>query len=245
MTTVAAQNFWARRPSQKAVNTVIIVLTALAIGVAGCSIITEAPTWSWPVIGLVDVYLLIVLWVSAYRSYDQQAAKKHPWIVALFPSRPAGLFVMFGLIAATVVAFASLYADGTCVFGRTLHKSEAIYISFSTLGFNDFMPKGIYGRLVVMLHLASAVLLIMGVFALLISRLSTFETPDLSEEAPTKAFAKEAVAQVLETDFGKLMTTQSDEITQLKDKLETAQSTITELQKAALAKSAGSTAPKA
>ncbi|MGH2359125.1 MAG: hypothetical protein ACRDGM_01075, partial [bacterium] len=168
MTNRDGKGFWAKanefRPSDRKVDFVISFLTAVTVAAAWLSI-TEGPSWSWPVIIVVDLYLLIVLTVSAYRSYDRRAADNRPWILILFPRRFVGLYVMFGLIAAIVLAFAGLYKDGTCVFGRTVTSWQAIYISFSTLGFNDFQPNGDYGWRVVIVHLASALLLIMGVFA--------------------------------------------------------------------------------
>ena len=221
------------RPVIGVVDLVIGVLALLAVLAAWCSI-EASPSWSWGVIFGVNLYLLIVLTLAGYRSYDRQVANKHPWIVALFPSRVVGLYVMFGLIAATVLAFAGLYTDSASVFGRSLTRWEAIYISFSTLGFNDFAPQNDYGRQVVIVHLASTLLLIMGVFALLISRLSTFETPDSTEAV----VIREAANKVLETSFGELVRKKEADIAKLTADLRTAQGAITQLQNAAAPKAA-------
>jgi len=46
------------------------------------------------------------------------------------------------------------------------------------LGFSDFGPNEGYGQFVVITQLVSAIVLLMGVFPILISRLSSFDSPD-------------------------------------------------------------------
>jgi len=78
----------------------------------------------------------------------------------------------------------------------------------------------------------------MGVFALLISRLSTFESHD-----PSRTATLEAVTNVLETDFANLVTTREQKIVELNSKLQLAQKQVAELEKAAAPQAEDAKAP--
>jgi hypothetical protein len=78
------------------------------------------------------------------------------------------------LFVAVISGFAGLYV-GTAVFTPGKSPLDAIYISCFILGFTDYSPSPGYGQLVVIGQLASGVLLMVALFRLLISRISTFK----------------------------------------------------------------------
>jgi hypothetical protein len=116
---------------------------------------------AWIVIAISDAYLLIVLVLAAIRSDDESFLDKHPWITFFFPLKTTGLLVATLVFVAVVSGFAGLYV-GTDVFRP---------------GFTDYSPNSGYGQLVVMAQLTSGVLLLIALFPLLISRISTYKNP--------------------------------------------------------------------
>ena len=153
---------------------VLIIFLLSTVGMAsvfvGCQIL------AWIVIVISDLYLSIVLLLAALRSDDEGLLDKHSWIAGFFPRRTAGLLVVTLLFVAVVSGFAGLYVGGE-VFASTKTPLDALYISFFVLGFTDYSPKPGYGQLVVLGQLASGVLLLVALFPLLISRISTFKNP--------------------------------------------------------------------
>jgi hypothetical protein len=92
-----------------------------------------------------------------------------------FPRRrTAGLLVVTLLFLEAVSGFAGLYV-GTEVFSSVKTPLDALYTSSFTLAFTDYSPKPGYGQLVVLGQLVSGVLLLVALFPLLISRISTFK----------------------------------------------------------------------
>jgi Mn2+/Fe2+ NRAMP family transporter len=78
------------------------------------------------------------------------------------------------LFTAVLLGFAGLYV-GTEIFASTKTPLDAIYVSVFTLALTDYSPKAGYGQLVVMSEVVNGVLLIVALFPLLISRISTFK----------------------------------------------------------------------
>jgi len=131
---------------------------------------------AWTAILAVDAYLSFVLVLAALRTDHAPTFRaSYPWIARLFPRRTAGFFLIVFLLTSVVFGFAGLYI-GSDVFCHDKSWLDAIYISFQTLGFSDFQPKAGYGQRVVIAELASGVLLLIGAFPLLMSRMSTFES---------------------------------------------------------------------
>ena len=153
---------------------VALILLASAAGVV--SVFTGCHMLAWIVIAMSDSYLLIVLLLAAIRSDDETFLDKHPWITFFFPLKTTGLLVVTLLFVAVVSAFAGLYV-GTDVFRPSKTPLDALYISFFIMGFTDYSPNPGYGQFVVMAQLASGVLLLVALFPLLISRISTFKNP--------------------------------------------------------------------
>jgi hypothetical protein len=153
---------------------VLLIFSLSAVGMA--SVFTGCRMLAWMVIAMSDSYLLIVMLLAAIRSDDDTFLGKHSWITFFFPLKTTGLVVATLVFVAVVSGFAGLYA-GTDVFRPSKTPLDALYISFFIMGFTDYSPNPGYGQLVVMAQLASGVLLLVALFPLLISRISTFKNP--------------------------------------------------------------------
>ena len=132
---------------------------------------------AWVVIVSSDLYLSIVLLLAALLSDDEDFLNRHPWMTGFLPTRrTAGLLVATLLFVAVISGFAGLYV-GTEVFLSVKTPLDALYISFFIMGFTDYSPAPGYGQLVVLGQLVSSILLVVALFPLLISRISTFKHP--------------------------------------------------------------------
>ena len=130
---------------------------------------------AWVVIVSSDLYLSIVLLLAALLSDDERFFEKHSWMRGFLPRRrTAGLVVVMLLFVAVISGFAWVYV-GTEVFASVKTPLDAFYISSFTLALTDYSPKPGYGQLVVLAQLVSSVLLLVALFPLLISRISTFK----------------------------------------------------------------------
>ena len=152
----------------------IVTFLASVAGVASAFVICRP--LAWLAIGVADLYVFLVLLFAACRSDDANFHTSHTWVTCFFPRRVAGLFVVAFLFLSIISGFAGLYV-GTEVFQTSKTTLDAFYSSWFILGFGDFSPKAGYGQLIVIAQVASGVLLLVGVFPLLISRVSTFQSP--------------------------------------------------------------------
>ena len=152
----------------------LIFFLVSATGVA--SVLSGRRPLAWIVIAISDSYLLLVLLFAALRSDDESFLDRHPWVAIFFPRRTAALLLVALLFTAVLLGFAGLYV-GTEIFASTKTPLDAIYISVFTLALTDYSPKAGYGQLVVMSEVVNGVLLIVALFPLLISRISTFKNP--------------------------------------------------------------------
>jgi len=155
------------------VGLVCIIFLLSAAGMTsvfrGCRIL------AWVVKVTSDLYLSIVLLLATLLSDDEGFLNRHSWMTGFFPRRrTAGLVVVILLFLAVVSGFAGLYV-GTDVFSSVKTPLDALYISSFTLALTDYSPKPGYGQLVVLAQLVSSVLLLVALFPLLISRISTFK----------------------------------------------------------------------
>ncbi len=155
------------------VGLVFIIFLLSASGMTsvflGCRIL------AWVVIVSSDLYLSIVLLLAAFLSDDERFLDRHSWMTGFFPRRrTAGLLVVTLLFLAVVSGFAGLYV-GAQFFPSVKTPLDALYISSFTLALTDYSPKPGYGQLVVLGQLVSSILLLVALFPLLISRISTFK----------------------------------------------------------------------
>ena len=150
---------------------IIFLLSAAGMTSAfrGCRVL------AWVVIASSDLYLSIVLLLAALLSDDESFLNRHPWMTGFLPRRrTAGLAVVTLLFLSVVSGFAGLYVGGE-VFSSVKTPLDALYISSFTLALTDYSPKPGYGQLVVLGQLVSGILLVLALFPLIISRISTFK----------------------------------------------------------------------
>jgi hypothetical protein len=157
------------------VGLVFIIFLLSAAGMTsvfrGCRIL------AWVVIVASDLYLSIVLLLAALLSDDEDFLNRHPWMTGFLPRRRAAALVVVTLLFVAVVSgFAGLYV-ATDIFSSVKTPLDALYISSFTLALTDYSPKPGYGQLVVLGQLVSSILLLVALFPLLISRISTFKNP--------------------------------------------------------------------
>jgi hypothetical protein len=155
-----------------------LVFIIFLISAAGMTSVFRGPRiLAWVVIVTSDLYLSIVLLLAALLSDDEGFLDRHPWMTGFLPRRrTAGLLVVTLLFVAIISGFAGLYVGGE-VFSSVKTPLDAFYISSFTLALTDYSPKPGYGQLVVLGQLVSSVLLLVALFPLLISRISTFKHP--------------------------------------------------------------------
>ena len=155
---------------------VILVLVIFLVSAAGMtSVFRGCQILAWVVIVSSDLYLSIVLLLAAFLSDDEGFLDRHLWMTGFLPRRrTAGLLVVTLLFLAVISGFAGLYV-GTEVFSSVKTPLDALYISSFTLALTDYSPKPGYGQLVVLGQLVSSILLLVALFPLLISRISTFK----------------------------------------------------------------------
>jgi hypothetical protein len=154
---------------------VCVIFLVSATGIT--SVFTSCRTLAWVVIVSSDLYLSIVLLLVALLSDDEDFLNRHPWMTGFLPKRrAAGVLIVALLFVAVISGFAGLYV-GTEVFSSVKTPLDALYISSFTLALTDYSPKPGYGQLVVLGQLVSSILLLVALFPLLISRISTFKHP--------------------------------------------------------------------
>jgi hypothetical protein len=155
---------------------VLLIITSIASAIGMTSVFVASRPLAWGAILISDSYLSLVLLFAAILSDHRTFATRYPWIIGLFPSRTAALFVTAFLLLSIVSGFAGLYV-GTEVFSSDKTPGDALYISLFTLSFTDYSPKPGYGQLVVVGQVASGILYLIAAIPLLISRIATFASP--------------------------------------------------------------------
>jgi hypothetical protein len=164
--------------SAKTRRDIVLLLIIFLLSAAGMtSVFVRCQFLAWVVIVTSDLYLSIVLLLAALLSDDEGFLNRHRWMMRFLPRRrTSGLLVVMLLFVAVVSGFAGLYV-GTEVFSSVKTPLDAFYISSFTLALTDYSPKPGYGQLVVLGQLVSSILLLVALFPLVISRISTFKHP--------------------------------------------------------------------
>ena len=146
-----------------------LILAALAILSLECG-------WRWLgagiVAGIVDLYLLIVLWEAAQR---RAAGYK----IFAFPHRSWSILFVFLLLISLICSFADMYIKSMGVqhgSGEILaDHGDAVYFStvtITTLGYGDYAPINKCARRIVIWELGSGFLLLLLTVPVLASRLA-------------------------------------------------------------------------
>jgi len=164
--------------SEETRSDVVLICIMFLVSAAGtASVFMHCRALAWMVILISDLHLCTVLLLAALQSDDEGFLDRHSWMTGFLPRRrTAGFVVVMLLFLAVISGFAGLYV-GTEVFASVKTPLDAFYISSFTLALTDYSPKPGYGQFVVLAQLVSSVLLIVALFPLLISRISTFKHP--------------------------------------------------------------------
>ena len=162
--------------SEETRSDIVLVFIMFLVSAAGItSVYMHCRILAWIVILFSDLQLCLVLLLAALQSDDEGFLDRHSWITGFLPRRrAAGLVVVMLLFLAVISGFAGLYVGGE-VFASVKTPLDAFYISSFTLALTDYSPKPGYGQLVVLAQIVSSVLLVVALFPLIISRISTFK----------------------------------------------------------------------
>ena len=162
--------------SEETRSDIVLVFIMFLVSAAGItSVYMHCRILAWIVILFSDLQLCLVLLLAALQSDDEGFLDRHSWITGFLPRRrAAGLVVVMLLFLAVISGFAGLYVGGE-VFASVKTPLDAFYISSFTLALTDYSPKPGYGQLVVFAQIVSSVLLVVALFPLIISRISTFK----------------------------------------------------------------------
>jgi len=164
-------------------NKLLLLASIILVTVSGFSVWNSLWWLGLICIVIAEIYLVAVLALAAYRSdkVSRDSNFEVPnWMNNVFPTRLVGCFVVISLLVTLTLSFASLYIalNSSVPFKVPFNSSfDAIYFSYvtiSTLGYGDFSPVSDLAKSVVLLQLSSGLLLLVGVFPLLISRISKF-----------------------------------------------------------------------
>jgi|HubBroStandDraft_2_1064218.scaffolds.fasta_scaffold01750_5 ABC-type glucose/galactose transport system permease subunit len=157
---------------------------ALALSAFGILSLWNHQRYVVPIVVILgtDLYIGAMLWKAACVSQGVLNADK--MFPKYIPYRTTALVMLLMLAIALISAFAGLYIETNSVHSSTLptedlrNPIDAIYFSvvtITTLGYGDFLPYGTLARMIVVGELASGVLLLIGAFPLLISRMGNLD----------------------------------------------------------------------
>jgi hypothetical protein len=159
---------------------------ALVCGVSSVALVHN----HWETIGLIaaiigilisDGYVIGAQWcAAAVSSAERPTAEQKNRL----PTRQAALLIVPLLAIALVTSFAALYLASHGVLSTAATAAplkswnDAIYFSvvtFTTLGYGDFVPHSVGAKWIAIFELGSGLLLLIGAFPLVIARISTWK----------------------------------------------------------------------
>ena len=159
-----------------------MVSGVLLVGFAILALVFEWPAWfSYGVVFVLSAYSVFLLLECAHRSRKSSNGKK---FFAL-PNKEWALLLVTLFVATNVVGFANIYVKSASVeFEENkvkipmTDKWDAVYFSavtVTTLGYGEFTPKK-SGRILVLFHLASGLLLLLVIIPVAAARVSDWES---------------------------------------------------------------------
>jgi hypothetical protein len=150
---------------------------------AGVSWWFGLPSWvSVTVIILTDGYLVLLLLEAALRADKRSPVSIIPSdpIMFTFPLRSWSLVQVFFLVLIVVCGFANLYIQS----GEIMHQTSVLtdrvaglyysVVTITIVGYGDFYPTGTCSRLLVVWQLVTGLLLLLGIFPLVVARITAF-----------------------------------------------------------------------
>ena len=99
----------------------------------------------------------------------------YPSAEYLFPNLKFALLIFLFFLLAIVLGFAGLYV-GTNDFCSVKNQLDAFYTSLFIMGFDNPNPASDSGKRIVIIQFFSSLLLLVGVFPLLISRIAGYKS---------------------------------------------------------------------
>lgn len=167
----------------------LAVIALIGVLTSGSSLVWDKPLLGGLGVLLAFAYTASLLFAAAYRSDVKNKSLKPrnqngaaaEWssdvLDFAFPTRTAGIIVIFLLLATIVSGFAGMYlhADIMVDGHRLTNVGEALYFSFatfSTLGHWDYALCGASAHILVALEVLGGMLLLILLFALLVARLA-------------------------------------------------------------------------
>jgi len=148
---------------------------------------------------VIDLYLAVILFEAARRSelHNEKASEmlnNTPAELAgalriisegrrfKFPSLTCSLLQILFILIAVVSGFAAMYIQSGEITNSTsgvlAGRIDGLYFSMvtmTTLGYGDFAPTCSWGRILVIWQLITGFLLLLGIFPLVVARLSTYK----------------------------------------------------------------------
>jgi hypothetical protein len=154
----------------------IHVVIALAVALSGLILLfCFRSDLGWLIVVIVDVYLAVLLFTAARTGLTHQEP------LLGMPDRDWSLLILPCLFLALVSAFGSIYIGTAHTVqssqGELTGSWDSLYFSIvtiTTLGYGDFVPGCLYGRLAVVGELLSGMLLLLLAIPILVSRLAGF-----------------------------------------------------------------------
>ena len=159
----------------------LFVYSAAALAAGIVSLFPDFHCFAWIAILASDLYLMFLLYVAAARVDYENIHERtdytsvYPCSEYLFPNLRFGLFIFLLFFMAIVFGFASLYV-GTNVFCEPKTWFDAFYTSLFIMGFDNPAQISEYGKGIVIAQFFSSILLLVGVFPLLISRIAGYKS---------------------------------------------------------------------
>ena len=159
----------------------LFIYSIVALVAGFISLFFNCHSIAWIAIFLSDIYLIALLYVAAKRvDYECKNKQKnfmthYPSAEYLFPNLKFALLIFLFFLLAIVLGFAGLYV-GTNDFCPVKNQLGAFYTSLFIMGFDNPNPASETGKLIVITQFFSSLLLLVGVFPLLISRIASYKS---------------------------------------------------------------------
>lgn len=145
----------------------------------------EAYKWSLGIVGVIDLYLVVMIAIAAFRSDDKKKAWDADWQLNILPTRFFGIFLMAILFFTIIISFAGVYLQLKAHFGTAINnKGDAFYVSFvtfTTLG-DQYPPSDAIPKAEIIFEIISAIIFFLIALSILISRLSNMRGRKLYEK---------------------------------------------------------------
>jgi hypothetical protein len=151
----------------------VTAFTALVWWIEGPSVLSKV------LIGITDIYLVLILFEAAQRLDKKLATSQAAFLE--FPTLKASLVQTLFVLITVVCGFATMYIQSGEVannVGGLKDKVDALYysmVTITTLGYGDFAPTGIHARLLVVWQLFTGFLFLLCILPLVVARLSAYK----------------------------------------------------------------------